>query len=119
MFEKHVASRLGTLTRRRAVCIGAAAGVAVFAKAPACAEPILQHPVIESFQPGRIALPDFRAGSPADAEPARAISQIITTDLKRSGVFAPIDQATFIEKFRNALGRRDLPIGAPSMLRRW
>jgi TolB protein len=75
--------------------------VAVFAKSPACAEPIPQHPVIENFQPGRIALPDFLAGSPADAEPARAISQIIAADLKRSGVVVPIDHAMFIEKIVN------------------
>jgi TolB protein len=107
MFQEHVAvirrislSRLGTLTRRRAVCIGAAAGLATFAEAPARAY-FLQHPVLEIFQPGPIALPDFLAGSPADAEPARAISQIIATDLKRSGVVVPIDQATFIEKIVN------------------
>jgi TolB protein len=42
-----------------------------------------------------------RSGSPADAEAARGISQIITGNLKRSGLFAPIDHAAFIEKISN------------------
>jgi TolB protein len=49
-------------------------------------------------QPLPIALPDFVAGSPADFEQARSVTQIITGDLKRSGLFAPIDPAAFIEK---------------------
>ena len=51
-----------------------------------------------NVQPLPIALPDFVAGSPADIEQARAITQIISGDLKRSGLFAPIDPAAFIEK---------------------
>ena len=38
-----------------------------------------------NVQPLPIALPDFVAGSPADFEQARAITKIITADLKRSG----------------------------------
>jgi TolB protein len=101
MFEKNVASRLGMLTRRRVVCIGVAFGVATFMKVPACAEPVLQHPVLEIFQPGWIAVPDFLASGPADADSARAISEIIATDLKRSGVVEPLDPAVFIGKIVN------------------
>ncbi|SHH17106.1 hypothetical protein [Bradyrhizobium erythrophlei] len=98
MFQERAASRLCTLTRRHAVYFAAAAGVAMFANAAARADFFRQQPVIRYFQPVLIALPDFLAGSPADAETAHAISQIIATDLKHSGVFVPIDQATFFEK---------------------
>ena len=48
-----------------------------------------------------IAVPDFLPGSAPDRELAHGISQIITANLKRSGLFAPIDQAAFIEKITN------------------
>ena len=48
-----------------------------------------------------IAIPDFVAGSPADAEVGTGVSQVITNNLRRSGLFAPIDQAAFIEKIVN------------------
>jgi TolB protein len=48
-----------------------------------------------------IAIPDFVAGSPADAEVGVGVAQVITNNLKRSGLFAPIDPAAFIEKISN------------------
>jgi TolB protein len=90
----------GGLTRRGAVCIGAAAGIAALA-AVGPARAVLSHPILANIQPISIALPDFLASSPAEAELAASISTIITANLKRGGLFAPIDQATFIEKFRN------------------
>jgi TolB protein len=93
--------RLGALTRRRAMaCFTAAAGMPAFAARPACAGLVIDS-VLRFVQPVRIALPDFLASSPADADPARAISQIITANLKRTEKFEPIDQATFIEKITN------------------
>ena len=38
-----------------------------------------------------IAVPNFVAGTPADAEVGAGVSQVITNNLKRSGLFAPID----------------------------
>ena len=85
---------LGVLTRRRAMmCITAAAGMQGFAARPACARLLLIQSVLRFVQPLQIALPEFLASSPADADPARTISQIITANLKRSEQFAPIDQA--------------------------
>src|SRR5439155_1294414 len=55
-----------------------------------------------NVQPVPIAIPDFLGGSPADSELARSISQVITADLRRSGLFAPIDPAAYIEKIVNA-----------------
>jgi TolB protein len=53
------------------------------------------------FQPLPIAIPNFVAGSPADGEVAVGVTQVITNNLKRSGLFAPIDQAAYIEKITN------------------
>jgi TolB protein len=51
--------------------------------------------------PTPIAIPDFIGGSPADAEIARTVTQVITNNLGRSGLFAPIDPAAFIERITN------------------
>src|ERR1700716_20032 len=40
-------------------------------------------------------------GTPADGEVGAGVAQVITNNLKRSGLFAPIDQAAFIEKISN------------------
>src|SRR6195256_5767554 len=53
------------------------------------------------FTPLPIAIPNFVAGTPGDAEVGVGVSQVITNNLKRSGLFAPIDQAAFIEKISN------------------
>jgi len=53
------------------------------------------------FTPLPIAIPNFVAGTPADAEVGVGVSQVITNNLKRSGLFAPIDPAAFIEKVIN------------------
>jgi TolB protein len=88
------------LTRRRDVLLGAAAGigaVAAFGVAPARA--VLRFDLNQgNVQPMPIALPDFLAASPSDGQSARGISQIITANLRRSGLFAPIDPAAFIER---------------------
>ncbi len=54
-----------------------------------------------NIAPLPIAIPNFVAGSPADNEVGRGVTQVITNNLKRSGLFAPIDQAAFIEKITN------------------
>src|SRR5215471_18007185 len=50
------------------------------------------------FAPLPIAIPNFTAGTPADNEVAVGVTQVITNNLKRSGLFAPIDQAAYIDK---------------------
>src|SRR5215468_9290869 len=88
------------LTRRRVVLLGAAAGIgAVTVVGTDSARAVLTVDVNRgNVQPMPIALPDFLAGSPPDAQSARGISQIITANLRRSGLFAPIDPAAFIER---------------------
>jgi TolB protein len=53
------------------------------------------------FAPLPIAIPNFVAGTPGDAEVGAGVTQVITNNLKRSGLFAPIDQAAYIEKVIN------------------
>jgi len=54
------------------------------------------------FTPLPIAIPNFVAGTPADAEVGAGVAQVITNNLKRSGLFAPIDPAAFIERITNS-----------------
>ena len=78
------------------MALGAGA-VALSAARPAAAA--LKIDVTQgNIQPLPIAIPDFLPASPGEAEMARGITQIITGNLKRSGLFAPIDPAAFIEK---------------------
>ena len=81
------------LTRRRAVLLAAAAGaVAAFGVDPGQA--VLSVDLNQgNVQPIPIALPDFIAGSPSVGESARGISQIITANLRRSGLFSLVDHA--------------------------
>ena len=53
------------------------------------------------FRPIDIAIPNFVAGTPGDAEVGAGVAQVITNNLKRSGLFAPIDPAAFIERITN------------------
>ncbi len=97
---RFVAARTHLLTRRRLLA-GAAGAAAAGIMQPAGA--VLRLEVTEgNVQPVPIAIPDFLGGSPADSELARSISQVITADLRRSGLFAPIDPAAYIEKIANA-----------------
>ncbi len=51
-----------------------------------------------TIQPMPIAIADFGAGLGIDPEAAREISTVVAEDLQSSGLFAPIDQAAFIER---------------------
>jgi TolB protein len=52
-------------------------------------------------QPLPIAITDFVAGSASEGDTPRNMSGVITANLRRSGLFAPIDPAAFIEKVAN------------------
>ena len=55
-----------------------------------------------TVKPMPIALPDFIGGTgAADGEIGRGVTQIIAGNLQRSGLFAPIDQAAYIERISN------------------
>ncbi|MGS1094670.1 Tol-Pal system beta propeller repeat protein TolB [Aquamicrobium terrae] len=76
-----------------AALAGAATGLAI-GPANALVEIDVNKGTIE---PLPIAITDFIAGDALGAE----ISSIVTADLKRSGLFAPIDKGAFIEKISN------------------
>ncbi len=97
----HASGFPSLLLNRRALLAGAAASAAMLA-APRHAEAALRLDVTQgNVQPLPIALPDFVGGAPADVEGARGVTQVITANLKRSGLFAPIDPAAYIEKIGN------------------
>jgi TolB protein len=91
------------LTRRRALTVlGGAAGIGALAPFGAGPAYAVRGNLFEgNVAPMPIAIPDFVAGTPSDGEPARGVAQIITANLRRSGLFAPIDPAAFIEKVTN------------------
>lgn len=89
------------LTRRTLVGGGLSAGLLLTAS-PRTAFSQARVQVTEGqFKPIPIALPNFVAGTPADAEVSAGVTQVITNNLGRSGLFQPIDQAAYIEKVVN------------------
>src|SRR2546421_2855891 len=85
------------LTRRRALALGAAGSASAMLAWPENAQTRLDV-TQGNVQPLPIAIPDFVGGTPGDTEAARGITQVITANLRRSGLFAPIDPAAYIEK---------------------
>ena len=90
-----------TALNRRRLLAGAGLG-AVALLTPRQAAAVLRIDVTQgNVQPVPIALPDFVGVSPTDTETARNVTRIISANLQRSGLFAPIDPAAFIEKITN------------------
>jgi TolB protein len=54
-----------------------------------------------NVKPIDIAIPQFVAGSPSDGETAAGVTQVITNNLKRSGLFNPLDPAAYLERITN------------------
>jgi TolB protein len=81
---------------RRAFMIGTGSAAAAFGVQSLAQGRITINP--GEFQPMPIAIPNFVGGSPADGELGGGITGVITNNLKRSGLFAPIDQAAFLER---------------------
>ncbi len=65
---------------------------------PARAAPIIDI-TRGNLDPMPVAAPDFLVSSNAQAEIARDVTRVIRADLERSGLFRPIDQGAYIEKF--------------------
>jgi TolB protein len=90
------------LTRRRLMLTSAAA-TATTALMPRGALATVQVQITQgNVQAMPIAIPDFLAGPGAEGDMPHNITQIITSNLSRSGLFAPIDQAAYIEKITNS-----------------
>ncbi len=84
-------------TRRRLLALGASASASGMFAWPAAAQTRLDV-TQGNVAPVPIAIPEFVGGTPGDTEVARGITQVITSNLRRSGLFAPIDPAAYIEK---------------------
>jgi TolB protein len=89
------------LSRRRVIALGAGAAagaLAGFSPRPAQAQTKLDV-TQGNIRPMPIALPDFltQPGVP-DPGMGRNITQIIASNLRRSGLFLPIDQSTYVER---------------------
>jgi TolB protein len=91
------------LSRRRIMLLGAGGVLGTLAGlAPRPAAAVLKLDVTQgNVQPLPIALPDFMGVGLSDPAAARTVTQIITSNLQRSGLFAPIDQAAYLEKISN------------------
>jgi len=86
-----------SMTRRRILTFAAVAGSLTLSARYAAA--VVRLDVTQgNFQPMPIAIPDFLGGAQGDNDTAQGVSQIITANLRRCGLFAPIDPAAFLEK---------------------
>ena len=77
---------------------GAAAGALVGLSSRRAAAVLKLDVTQGNVAPVPIAIPEFVAVATADPAAGRNVSQIISSNLQRSGLFAPIDPAAFIEK---------------------
>src|ERR1700751_593703 len=91
-------SETNSFTRRRFM-MATGSAFAMLGTQSAFAQRLRLDP--NSFQPIPIAIPNFVPGSPADGQVGADVTGVITNNLKRSGLFAPIDQAAFIERITN------------------
>jgi len=99
---KSKTSGVQLLSRRHALLCGAGAAVSLASIATrAAGAPTTIDVTRGNVKPISIALPDFSAAGLPDPAVARGVTQIITSNLQRSGLFAPIDQAAYIEKISN------------------
>jgi TolB protein len=92
---------LPSVTRRRALALGGAFSAAMTLSARYAAAQVHVDITGGNFQPMPIAIPEFIPLTAGDADTAHGVTQIITSNLQRSGLFVPIDPASFIEKIAN------------------
>src|SRR5215468_11660718 len=107
MIERALTASRHVLSRRGMIVLGAGAAVSALASlAPRRAGAVLKLDVTSgNVQPIPIAIPDFAAVATPDPAAGRNVSQIIASNLQRSGLFAPIDQAAFLQKIVNVDAR--------------
>jgi TolB protein len=91
------------IDRRRLLLLGAGTTAAAMSGlAPRVADAAVRIDINQgNIQPIPIAIPPMLPVTPDDAAVAGEITQVITNNLRRSGLFAPIDPAAYIEKITN------------------
>src|ERR1700716_2939467 len=100
MIQRASAASWHALSRRRLIMLGGGAAAGALAGlSPQRATAVLKLDVTSgNVQPIPIAVPDFVSVATQDPAAGRNVSQILPSNLQRSGLFAPIDQAAYIEK---------------------
>ncbi|MEE9272526.1 MAG: Tol-Pal system beta propeller repeat protein TolB [Robiginitomaculum sp.] len=79
------------------ICALLFVALSIFASTTAFAE--LEIDITKgTVDPIPVAIPDFLSTHPQTDQIAKDMAQVIAEDLERSGLFAPIDQAAYIEK---------------------
>jgi len=90
------------VTRRRALTLGAAVAAMTLTARYAAAQSKPGIVITQgNFQPMPIAIPELLPATANDADTGHGITQIVTADLQRSGLFAPIDPSAYIERITN------------------
>jgi TolB protein len=102
MNDSELPASRSLITRRRLLALGAGAGALSVAWPRSAPAAVRVEITSGDVQPMPIAVPDFIGGTPADSDAARGVTQVITGDLKRSGLFAPIDPTAYIERITNS-----------------
>jgi len=92
-----------SMTRRGALTIGATAGALAMLPRYAGASPTITINPSGNFQPMPIAIPKFIGGGDGETagdsgDVATGVTQVITANLQRSGLFAPIDPTAYLEQ---------------------
>jgi TolB protein len=86
-----------SLTRRRALTLALGAAGASLSLRYANAQTHLPPIIGGDLQPVPIAIPRFIAGTPSDGDMANGVTQVVTANLQRSGLFNVIDPAAYTE----------------------
>ncbi len=94
-------SSLDSVTRRQALALGAAAGGLLLPARHASAQKTITINPSGPSQPIPIAISSFQGDASGQNDIASGVTQIITSNLQRSGLFAPIDPAAFIQQISN------------------
>ena len=89
------------LDRRKLLLGGAGAAAGLLLPSLASAQTKFTVPE-GTVAPLPIAIPNFVPGTPGDIEVGTGVAQVITNNLKRSGLFAPIDPAAFIDRITDS-----------------
>jgi TolB protein len=94
--------RRGLLIDRRRLLAGATSAGALVALGARPAAAVVRLDITQgNVQPMPIAITQFVAGSPGEADSAQGVTGVIANNLQRCGLFAPINPQAFIEKITN------------------